>query len=115
MAVPSDRLAAAIDGLGALACSVYVCRAQGLGVLSQRELKEALCMMASAPLDEERLDEVLLELSSASQEGLSLPGHQAITIQAFSQWMMNTYTKYLKDPSLIADSMTKIPEHILMQ
>ena len=49
------------------------------GVLSQNELRDALRRMASAPLDEDALDEVLLELGAAYQEGLSLPGHQAIT------------------------------------
>ena len=88
----------------------------GKGVLAQDELRNALRRMASAPLDEERLDDVLHDLGSASATGIEIPGHLPITIKSFSEWMMDTYTSYLKDPSLITDSLkTPGAEHVYNQ
>ena len=81
---------------------------QGQGVLSQSELRLALRRMATAPLDERRLDEVLHELAGASEDGITVPGQGAITMKSFMEWMLSTYTSYLKDPSLVADSMENV-------
>jgi hypothetical protein len=77
-------------------------------VLSQSELRRALQRMATAPLDEERLDEVLQELAGASADGITIPGQGAITMKSFMEWMLSTYTSYLKDPSLVPDSMENV-------
>ena len=81
----------------------------GIGVLAQSELRGALQRMATAPLDETRLDQVLKELAGASAEGITSPGQAAITMKSFSDWMLDTYTSYLKDPSLVVDSLDKVP------
>ena len=38
-----------------------------------------------------------------------------ITIASFSEWMMSTYTSYLKDPSLVHDSINKWPDFVYNQ
>jgi Ca2+-binding EF-hand superfamily protein len=84
----------------------------GSGVLHQSELREALQRMASAPLDERRLDEVLAELAGDSKD----PGMATtITIASFARWMMGTYTKFLQDPSLVQDSVSKWPAFVYNQ
>ena len=89
----------------------------GSGVLRQDELKTALRRMASAPLDEEHLDQVLRELSGGDTEARDLAGGNApITIASFSKWMMSTYASYLRDPSLVHDSVSKWPDfHVYNQ
>ena len=87
--------------------------ASGTGVLRQSELKEALRRMASAPLDEEHLDRVLQEIGGVSDEmggGDDGGGNAPITITSFSKWMMSTYASYLRDPSLVYDSVDKWPD-----
>lgn len=124
----------------------------GSGVLTPWELRDALGRMASAPLDERRLEEVWparctrLECPRAAAarrsrticdvyscrlapdsggarvtrlsrplptqvlKGLAVYnelGEGAITIASFSRWMMSTYASYLKDPSLVTDSIGK--------
>ena len=39
----------------------------------------------------------------------------AITTASFSSWMLRTYTSYLRDPSLVQDSITKWPEFVYNQ
>ena len=70
--------------------------------------------MASAPLDEDRLEEVLMELGGVdAEEGLT---RMPITIASFSSWMMRTYTSFLRDPSLVHDSLKpKIPDFVYNQ
>ena len=84
----------------------------GSGVLMQSELKKALGKMASAPLDDERLDEVLQELGGGDDE-MSQGGNAPITIASFSRWMMSTYASYLRDPSLVQDSTAKWHDYIV--
>ncbi|KAL3919477.1 MAG: hypothetical protein SGPRY_005616 [Prymnesium sp.] len=78
----------------------------GNGILGAEELREALLRMASAPIDEERLQLVLNDL--AGDDG-------RITIASFSQWMMDEYTSYLQDPSRVQDSITKWPDFVYNQ
>ena len=44
-----------------------------------------------------------------SADGVAIPGQAAITMKSFSDWMLDTYTSYLRDPSLVADSLDKVP------
>jgi len=67
------------------------------GVLAVAEMRDALQRMASAPLDDARVDVVLAELDS--------DGDGEISLTDFNDWMMQTYTSFLKDPSLVHDSM----------
>ena len=86
------------------------------GVLLQSELKSALSKMASAPLDEERLDEVLKELGGSDDDmGDGNGGNAPITIKSFSRWMMSTYASYLRDPSLVQDTMAKWGDFVYNQ
>lgn len=78
----------------------------GNGWLTTDELRDALHRMASAPINEERLNVVLHELASSNGK---------ITITTFSQWMMNTYKGYLQDPSRVQDSVTKWPDFVYNQ
>lgn len=73
------------------------------GVLAVAEMRDALHRMASAPLDDNRVDVVLQELDS--------DGDGKITLTDFSQWMMRTYTSFLKDPSLVQDSTKNVKAH----
>ena len=73
------------------------------GVLARADMRSILLRMASAPLDEQRLDEVLDELSGNADE----MADGMITIASFSRWMMSTYMSFLKDPSLVHDSMER--------
>ena len=73
------------------------------GVLARADMRSILLRMASAPLDEQRLDEVLDELSGDADE----MADGMITISSFSRWMMSTYMSFLKDPSLVHDSMER--------
>lgn len=75
----------------------------GDGVLAVAEMRDALHRMASAPLDENRVDVVLKELDG--------DGDGKITLTDFSEWMMRTYTSFLKDPSLVQDSMKNVKAH----
>ena len=58
--------------------------------------------MASAPLDDAQVNAVVAELDKE--------GNGKITHTSFSDWMMRTYTSFLKDPSLIHDSVDKIKD-----
>ena len=78
----------------------------GEGVLALPEFREALRRMASAPLDDARVDAVLAELDD---------GDGTISLTSFSRWMMRTYTSYVKDPSLIQDSVSKWPDIVYNQ
>jgi len=75
----------------------------GSGMLPVFELRQALQRMTSAPLDEQKLDEVLHELAGHEDdlaEGM-------VTISSFLSWMMNAYTIGLKDNTLVTDSYQK--------
>uniref|UniRef100_A0A7S0L6X9 EF-hand domain-containing protein n=2 Tax=Coccolithus braarudii TaxID=221442 RepID=A0A7S0L6X9_9EUKA len=76
------------------------------GVMTTEELRQALHRMASAPIDEERLQVVLDELSGNDGK---------ITIASFGDWMMNTYKSFLEDPSRVQDSITKWPDFVYNQ
>merc|ERR1719382_352118 len=65
----------------------------GDGVLAVEEMRDALRRMASAPLDDAQVDAVLAELDQ-NRDG-------KITHTSFSDWMVRTYTAFLKDPSLV--------------
>ena len=75
----------------------------GAGMLPLAELRTALQRMASGPLDDERIDEVLGQLAGHEDQ----MGEGMVTISSFSRWMMSTYSSYLRDPSLVQDSTTK--------
>jgi len=72
------------------------------GVVSRHELQQALRSMCSAPLDEPRVEAVLRELED---------GAGTISLASFTNWMMGRYTSSLEDPSIIADSMSKVPNY----
>eukprot|EP00326_Haptolina_ericina_P044841 CAMPEP_0181258620 /NCGR_PEP_ID=MMETSP1096-20121128/50873_1 /TAXON_ID=156174 ORGANISM="Chrysochromulina ericina, Strain CCMP281" /NCGR_SAMPLE_ID=MMETSP1096 /ASSEMBLY_ACC=CAM_ASM_000453 /LENGTH=161 /DNA_ID=CAMNT_0023357013 /DNA_START=150 /DNA_END=635 /DNA_ORIENTATION=- len=78
----------------------------GKGILTIQQLREALHRVASAPVDEDRLQVVLDELANENGD---------ITITSFSDWMMTTYQSFLKDPSRVADSITKWPDFVYNQ
>ena len=79
----------------------------GEGVLSLPEFREALHRMASAPLDDARVDAVLSELDD---------GDGTISLTSFSRWMMRTYTSFLEDPSLVHDTAEDaFPDHVYNQ
>ena len=68
------------------------------------------------------LQEVLRELGGVDgvddemggQDG-GETGDAPITIDGFSRWMMSTYESYLRDPSLVKDSLSKFPDFIYNQ
>jgi Ca2+-binding EF-hand superfamily protein len=76
---------------------------QGTGVLPLADMRSLLKRMACAPLDERRLDDVLAELAGHADD----LADGMITINSFSRWMMSTYKRFLKDPSLVADSKAR--------
>ena len=58
--------------------------------------------------------EVLRELGGVHDEmGDADHGDAPITIAGFSSWMMSTYASYLRDPSLVQDSISKSPDFIV--
>ena len=44
-------------------------------------------------------------------KGIDGDGDGKITLTDFSEWMMRTYTSFLKDPSLVQDSMKNVKAH----
>ena len=62
--------------------------------------------MASAPLDQAQVDQILAELDD---------GDGTISLTSFSRWMMRTYTAYVHDPSLVQDSVSKWSEMVYNQ
>ena len=60
-----------------------------------------LIWQATAPIDEDRISDLLAELDP-KRTG-------TITLKEFSRWMAQTYASYLERPSLAPDSIVKIP------
>lgn len=92
------------------------------GVLLVPEMRALLQRMASGPLDEERLDEVLGELVEhhAGPKGSSKSPEEEfadamIDKASLSRWMLSTYLNFLKDPSLVVDSVDYFPEFVYNQ
>jgi len=74
------------------------------GSATRKELHAALAHMSTAPLDEERVDEILTELEDAKEGG-------KITVASFTAWMARRYASSLGDPSVIHDSMERVPNY----
>lgn len=64
------------------------------GAATKEQLHATLRRMATAPLDEERVDTILTELEDAREGG-------KITVASFSAWMARRYASSLGDPSVI--------------
>ena len=64
------------------------------------------CIGEPLPIREKGVDAVLAELDD---------GDGTISLTSFSRWMMRTYTSYVKDPSLIQDSVSKWPDIVYNQ
>ena len=85
----------------------------GSGVMAQSELRQALSRMASAPLDEARLDQILREV--AGDDDKKLTG-RPITIASFSHWMMRAYTQQLSDGSYTMEGSLEVwPDFVYNQ
>ena len=85
----------------------------GSGVMAQSELRRALSRMASAPLDDARLDQVLREV--AGDDDKKLTG-RPITIGTFSHWMMRAYTQQLSEGSYTMEgSLERWPDFVYNQ
>jgi len=87
----------------------------GSGVLLVPEMRALLLRMASGPVDDDRLDEVLGELggyTASSGTGPQSPDeeftHAMIDKKSLSRWMLSTYLNFLKDPSLVLDQFPDI-------
>ena len=83
----------------------------GDGVVSKSDLREMLRRMATAPLDEAKVDTILNELADAvdAEEG------GQISLGSFSRWMGRTYSSYMHNPALVKDSTAKWREEVYNQ
>jgi len=72
----------------------------GDGSVSHAELRTVLERMATAPIAEDRIGQLLRELDPENTG--------TITLDEFSRWMAHTYASYLERPSLVPDSVLKI-------
>lgn len=70
---------------------------EGDGVIHRRELRRVLERMATAPIDEVRMGQLLAELDPN--------GTNSISLDDFSSWMGRTYRSYLVHPSLGPDRL----------
>ena len=64
---------------------------EGDGVIHRRELRRVLERMATAPIDEARMGQLLAELDPN--------GTNSISLDDFSSWMGRTYRSYLVHPA----------------
>eukprot|EP00962_Isochrysis_galbana_P046402 scaffold18676_cov79-Isochrysis_galbana.AAC.1 len=72
------------------------------GSATRKELHAALAHMSTAPLDEERVDEILTELEDAKEGG-------KITVASFTAWMARRYRPAHAHRSPIVEHVPLIP------